>query len=115
LAHSSSRDSGNVSFDRRGHGRSDQPWKGYDYDTLADDAATVIDQLDLRNLSMIGHSMGAGEVVRYLTRHGRERVVRIALLSGTTPFLLKTADNPEGVGPSSRGCARSGKETSPSG
>ena len=86
-----------VAFDRRGHGRSADPGRGYDFDTLADDLAAVIEVLDLRELMLVGHSMGCGEIVRYLTRHGSGRVARIALLAPTTPFLLKTADNPNGI------------------
>jgi non-heme chloroperoxidase len=86
-----------VAYDRRGHGRSSVPGAGYDYDTLADDLAAVIDALDLRGVTLIGHSMGCGEVVRYLTRHGAARVRRIALLAPTLPFFLKTADNPAGL------------------
>jgi non-heme chloroperoxidase len=86
-----------VAFDRRGHGRSSDPGRGYDYDTLADDLATVIEQLELNEITLIGHSMGAGEIVRYLSRHGPSRVTRVVLLAPTTPFLLKTTDNPDGV------------------
>jgi non-heme chloroperoxidase len=86
-----------LAYDRRGHGRSDWPWDGYDYDTLADDLATLLDQLDLRDLTLVSHSAGAGEIVRYLTRHGAARVARIAIVSGTTPCLMKRADNLEGI------------------
>jgi pimeloyl-ACP methyl ester carboxylesterase len=86
-----------VAFDRRGHGRSSDPGRGYDFDTLADDLAAVIETLDLRGVMLVGHSMGCGEIVRYLTRHGSDRVARVALIAPTTPFLLKTADNPGGV------------------
>src|SRR5262249_44683000 len=86
-----------IAYDRRGHGRSSQPGHGYDYDTLADDLATVIAQLDLREVTLVGHSMGGGEIVRYLTRHGASSVSRIVLVASITPFLLKTGDNPEGV------------------
>lgn len=86
-----------VAFDRRGHGRSSDPGRGYDFDTLADDLAAVIDSLDLRNVTLIGHSMGCAEITRYLTRHGSSRVARVAMLAPTTPFLMKTPDNPEGV------------------
>jgi non-heme chloroperoxidase len=86
-----------IAFDRRSHGRSDDPGRGYDYDTLADDLATVIEQLDLNEITLIGHSMGAGEIVRYLSRHGSSRVARVVLLAPTTPQLLKTPDNPEGI------------------
>jgi len=86
-----------IAFDRRGHGRSDRPLNGYEYDTFADDVASVITALDLQELTVVAHSMGGGEIVRYLTRHGSARVARIVLLSPTTPFLPKTADNPNGV------------------
>lgn len=84
-----------VAYDRRGHGRSMQPGNGYNYDTLADDLACVVNQLDLRGVTLVGHSMGAAEIVRYLSRHGRERVARIVLVAPGLPFLLKTPDNPE--------------------
>ena len=87
-----------VAYDRRGHGASDKPADGYDMDTLADDLAAAFEQLDLRDAVLVGHSMGAGEVVRYLTRHGTQRVSHVVLVTPTTPFALKTADNPEGVG-----------------
>ncbi|HEY7979485.1 MAG TPA: alpha/beta hydrolase [Rhizomicrobium sp.] len=85
-----------VAFDRRGHGRSDQP---YDYriDTLADDLAAVLEAHDLKDATLIGHSMGCNEIVRYLSRHGASRVAKIALIAPTTPCLLKTADNPDGM------------------
>ncbi|HEX2888750.1 alpha/beta hydrolase [Vineibacter terrae] len=86
-----------VTFDRRGHGRSSQPGHGYDYDTLADDLASVIELLDLRDITLVGHSMSPGEIVRYLTRHGSQRVARVVMLAPITPFLLKTADNPDGI------------------
>ena len=73
------------------------PGGGYDYDTLADDLAGVMDGFDLRRATLVGHSMGCGEVVRYLTRHGSRRVARIALVAPTLPFLLRTADNPNGI------------------
>ena len=90
-----------ISFDRRGHGRSDLALGGYDYDTFADDVAAVISALDLQDLTMVGHSMAGGEIVRYLTRHGSARVARIVLLGPTTPYLTQTGDNPNGV-PQSR-------------
>jgi len=86
-----------VAYDRRGFGRSDQPWSGYDYDTLAADLAAVMTKLDLRQATLVGFSMGGGEVARYLSRHGAGRVSKAALLSSVVPFLLKTADHPEGV------------------
>jgi non-heme chloroperoxidase len=86
-----------VAYDRRGHGRSGQPGTGYDYDTLADDLGAVIEQLDLRELTIVGHSMGPCEIVRYVTRHGSSRIDKIVMVAPTTPFLLKTADNPDGI------------------
>ena len=86
-----------VAYDRRGHGRSTQPAHGYDYDTLADDLSTVIEQLDLHEVTLVGHSMAGGEIVRYLTRHGAGSISRIVLVAPTTPFLLKTPDNPDGA------------------
>ena len=86
-----------IAFDRRGHGRSDQPGGGYDADTLADDLARVIEARRVGDATLIGHSMGCLEIVRYLARHGSSRVARIVLVGATTPFLLKTADNPDGV------------------
>ncbi|MFI5013310.1 MAG: alpha/beta fold hydrolase [Hyphomicrobiales bacterium] len=86
-----------LGFDRRGHGRSDQPAGGYDYDTFADDVAALVGKLGLDRLTLVGHSMAGGEVVRYLTRHGSERVVRIVLIAPTTPKLLKDEDKPDGV------------------
>ncbi len=86
-----------IAYDRRGHGRSDDPGQGYDFDTLADDLATVIDELDLREVTLVGHSMSGGEIIRYLSRHGAERVARIVLLGPTLPFMTRTPDNPDGV------------------
>jgi non-heme chloroperoxidase len=86
-----------IAFDRRGHGRSDRPLGGYEYDTFADDVASVITALDLKGLTMVGHSMAGGEIVRYLTRHGTGRVARIVLLASTTPYPMKSIDNPNGV------------------
>ncbi|UQX12285.1 alpha/beta fold hydrolase [Candidatus Mycobacterium methanotrophicum] len=86
-----------ITYDRRGHGRSDRPPTGYDIDTLADDLAALIEQLDLSDITLIGHSMGSGEVVRYLTRHGAGRVARVVLSGTVTPMLLQGPDNPEGI------------------
>jgi pimeloyl-ACP methyl ester carboxylesterase len=88
-----------VAHDRRGHGQSGDPGRGYDYDTLADDLAAVMETLDLREATLVGFSMGCGEVIRYLTRHGAGRVARIALIGTTTPALTRAPDNPEGVPP----------------
>jgi non-heme chloroperoxidase len=86
-----------IAHDRRGFGRSSQPADGYDYDTFADDLAALLDALDVRDAVLVGHSMGGGEVARYLARHGEDRVKKVALVAAVTPFLLKTADNPNGV------------------
>lgn len=86
-----------VAYDRRGHGRSGEPNRGYDFDTLADDLAAVLEQLDLHDLTLVGQSVGCGEIVRYLSRHASNRVARVVLVSTITPFILKTDDNPEGV------------------
>ncbi len=86
-----------IAYDRRGFGRSDQPFDGYDYNTFADDLAEIMDKLDLKNATLVGFSMGGGEVARYLGKHGSARVARAALISAVTPFLLQTDDNPDGV------------------
>lgn len=86
-----------ITYDRRGHGRSDWPWNGYDYDTLADDLAALLERLDVREATLVAHSMGGGEAVRYFTRHGAARISRMALVCATTPFPMKTSDNPEGI------------------
>ncbi|MEV0323680.1 alpha/beta fold hydrolase [Streptomyces sp. NPDC050658] len=83
--------------DRRGFGRSDRPWQGYDYDTLADDLAALIDHLDLEGITLVGYAMGGGEAVRYLARHGSRRIARLALVCATTPYLLHAQDNPAGI------------------
>src|SRR5215213_3927061 len=85
-----------ITYDRRGFGQSSQPWNGYDYDTLAADLAALVDHLDLRDAVLIGFSMGGGEVVRYLSRHGAERVSKVVLASAVPPYLFKTDDNPDG-------------------
>src|SRR5262245_49778787 len=74
-----------VAYDRRGHGRSTDPGRGYDYDRLADDLAMVINQLDLRDITLVGYSMGNGEAVRYLQRHGRTRIARLVMISTVSP------------------------------
>ena len=86
-----------VAYDRRGHGRSSQPARGYDFDTLADDLSVLLETLDLREVTLVGHSMGCAEVVRYLVRYGGSRVARAVLVSTVTPCTVKTADNPDGV------------------
>jgi len=86
-----------ITYDRRGFGRSSQPVIGYDYDTFAGDMNVLIEHLDLRDLVLVGFSMGSGEVIRYLATYGSERVRKAALLGTIPPFVLKTDDNPEGV------------------
>ncbi|MCC0808468.1 alpha/beta hydrolase [Methylobacterium sp. W2] len=86
-----------IAYDRRGFGRSDQPWQGYDYDTFADDLKAVLDELDLTDVTLVGFSMGGGEVVRYLSRHGSARISQAVLISSVTPMMLKTPDHPDGV------------------
>src|SRR5215469_13477957 len=86
-----------ITYDRRGHGRSDDPGRGYTFDRLADDLAELLVQLDLHEITLVGHSMGSGEVARYLSRHGTSRIARVVLVSPITPFLLRTEDNPQGA------------------
>ena len=86
-----------VAHDRRGHGRSSQPWHGNEMDTYADDLAELIEALDLRDLTLIGFSTGGGEVARYVGRHGTARVAKIALVSAVPPLMLKTEANPGGL------------------
>ena len=89
-----------ISYDRRGFGRSDQPWSGYDYDSLADDLAAVMEQTMAQDATLVGFSMGGGEVARYLSRHGGKQVKQAVLIASVVPYMLKTSDNPEGVDPS---------------
>lgn len=86
-----------ITYDRRGFGRSSQPTSGYDYDTFAEDLHQIITQLELRNVTLAGFSMGGGEVARYLGKYGSDRVSKAAILSGIPPYLLKTPDNPNGL------------------
>jgi non-heme chloroperoxidase len=86
-----------VSYDRRGFGESSRTTIGFDYDTFADDLHALLEHLDLRDVVLVGFSMGTGEVVRYLGRHGSERVSKAALMASVPPYLLKAGDNPEGV------------------
>ncbi len=85
-----------ITYDRRGFGKSCQPWKGYDYDTLTDDLKAIIDQLELTKITLVGFSMGGGEVVRYCSRHAGHNVSKIVLLSSVLPYLAESDDNPEG-------------------
>src|ERR687898_2227825 len=86
-----------VAHDRRGHGRSSQPSSGNDMDGYADDLAAVIEALDLKDAVLVGHSTGGGEVVRYIGRHGKERVAKVVLIAAVPPLMLKTPANPEGL------------------
>ena len=86
-----------ISYDRRGFGRSSHPWTGYDYDTLADDLAAVIEQKEAHNAILVGFSMGGGEIARYMSRHAGKSVVKAILVSSVVPFMLKTPDNPHGT------------------
>ena len=86
-----------IAHDRRGHGRSSQPWQGNDLDTYADDLATLVEALDLKDAIHVGHSTGGGEVARYIGRHGTKRVAKAVLISAITPLMLKTANNPGGL------------------
>jgi pimeloyl-ACP methyl ester carboxylesterase len=87
-----------IAYDRRGHGRSSDPGRGYDFDTLADDLESVLSALDLSGVTLVAHSIASGEAVRYLTRYGSARVARVAFIApAATPYLLKTEDNPNGI------------------
>ncbi|MDF3289767.1 alpha/beta fold hydrolase [Streptomyces silvisoli] len=86
-----------IAHDRRGHGRSSQPWGGYDFDTFADDLNDLITALDLRDVALVAHSMGGGELARYIGRHGTERASKAVLLSAIPPLMMKSDSNPEGV------------------
>jgi non-heme chloroperoxidase len=86
-----------IAHDRRGHGRSSQPWGGNEMDTYADDLAALLDALDVTKATLIGFSTGGGEVARYIGRHGTRRVARAALVSAVPPLMLKTPANPGGL------------------
>lgn len=86
-----------ISYDRRGFGKSSQPWDGYNYDTLADDLKKLIDELKLVDITLVGFSMGGGEVVRYFSRHGGKNVSKAVLISSITPYMLQTESNLGGV------------------
>ena len=85
-----------VTYDRRGFGGSSQPWNGYDYDTFSADLHALLEHLDLRDVALVGFSMGGGEVVRYLATHGTERVSRAVLAAAVPPYLYRSDDNPDG-------------------
>lgn len=86
-----------IAYDRRGFGRSGQPWSGYDYDTLSDDLAAVLKQTSVKDATLLGFSMGGGEVARYMTRHAGRNVRQAILVASIVPYMLKTADNVHGV------------------
>src|SRR5205814_7661260 len=86
-----------IAHDRRGHGRSSQPWDGNDLDTYADHLAALTEKLDLKDAVHVGHSTGGGEVARYIGRHGTTRVAKAVLIGAIPPLMLKTADNPDGT------------------
>lgn len=86
-----------VAYDRRGFGNSSMPWTGYDYDTMAADLKALLDTLNLNDATLVGFSMGGGEVARYIGRYGSDRVGKAVLVSAVTPYLLQTTDNPDGV------------------
>lgn len=86
-----------IAYDRRGFGKSDRPWDNYDYDTLADDLKSLIEELDLKDVTLIGFSMGGGEIARYIGKYGNDKIAKVILIASVTPFMLKTGNNPEGV------------------
>lgn len=86
-----------IAHDRRGHGRSSQPWHGNDMDTYADDLSELIEMLDLNDITLVGHSTGGGEVARYIGRHGTKRVAKTVLMGSVSPHMLQTAANPSGL------------------
>ena len=86
-----------IAHDRRGHGRSAQPWEGNDMDTYADDLNTLVHELDVHNAIHVGHSTGGGEVARYIARHGTSRVAKVVLISAVPPLLVKTSQNADGL------------------
>ena len=86
-----------IAHDRRGHGRSSQTWNGNEMDTYADDLACLIENLDLRELTLVGHSTGGGEIAHYVGRHGSERVAKVVLVSAVPPLMVQQEDNPEGL------------------
>lgn len=86
-----------IAHDRRGHGRSTQPWSGYDNDTFADDLAELFEKLDLTDVTLVAHSMGGGEIARYAGRHGTKRLKKMVLIGAVPPLMLKTEQNPDGL------------------
>jgi non-heme chloroperoxidase len=98
-----------VAHDRRGHGRSSQTWHGNEMDTYADDLACLIEALDLRDVTLVGHSTGGGEIVRYVGRHGTSRVAKVVLVAAVPPLMVRTEDNPEGMDVSTFDAIRAGE------
>ena len=86
-----------ITYDRRGFGNSDRPFTGYDYNALAGDLKSLLDELDLNDVTLVGFSMGAGEIAKYFSLYGGKRVAKVVLVSGVTAYMLKTDDNPDGV------------------
>lgn len=86
-----------IAYDRRGFGQSDKPATGYDYGTLSDDLADLLDSRDVRDATLVGFSMGGGEVARYVARHGTARLAKVVFAAAIPPFMMKTADNPDGA------------------
>jgi non-heme chloroperoxidase len=86
-----------IAYDRRGFGKSDRPWESYDYDTLADDLNELINQLNLTQVTLVGFSMGGGEIARYIGKYGTEKIDKVVLISSVTPYMLKNDDNVDGV------------------
>lgn len=86
-----------IALDRRGHGRSDDPGRNYDLDTLSNDLASLLNHLDLHEVTLVGNSMGCMEILHYLARHGTDRIARVALVSGVGPYMRKSEDNPDGI------------------
>ena len=86
-----------IAYDRRGFGKSDRTWEGYDYDTLASDLHELMTQLNLTNVVLVGFSMGGGEIARYIGKYGSDRISKVIFISSVTPFRLKTDDNPDGT------------------
>ena len=86
-----------IAYDRRGFGKSDRTWEGYDYDTLASDLNELITQLNLSEVTLIGFSMGGGEIARYIGKYGTDKIEKVVLISSVTPYMLKTNDNSEGI------------------
>ncbi len=86
-----------IAYDRRGFGKSDRPFENYDYDTLAADLKSILDELNLHDVTLVGFSMGGGEIAKYFSLYGGNRISKVVLVSAVTPYMLNTADNPDGV------------------